>query len=84
MEFKEEDYAFDFGFTAVTEQELSVVSDAKSEAEETSEKLLALRKMIQPLLENLKKNPEKDYIYWPNRTATIDAFIEKINKIETI
>ena len=36
---------------------------------------------ILPLLHNLKKNPEKDYIFWPNRTAKIDAFEDKIAKI---
>jgi len=37
--------------------------------------------MILPLLLNLKKNPDKAYIHWPNRTAVIDKQIEKITAI---
>jgi hypothetical protein len=40
-----------------------------------------LRDMIMPLLNNLKKNPEKDIIHWPNRAEKIDAFIKKMNKL---
>mgnify|MGYP001319614716 CR=1 FL=1 len=41
-------------------------------------KLKDVELLILPLLQNLKKNPEKDYIHWPNRTAIIDKQIEKI------
>jgi hypothetical protein len=37
--------------------------------------------LILPLLLNLKKNPEKDYIHWPNRTVIIDKQIEKIKAV---
>ena len=37
--------------------------------------------MILPLLLNLKKNPEKAYIHWPNRGPVIDKQIEKITKV---
>ena len=30
---------------------------------------------------NFKKNPDKAYIHWPNRTAVIDKQIEKILKV---
>ena len=30
------------------------------------------------ILSNLKKNPEKDYIYWPKRTEKVEAFEELI------
>ena len=36
---------------------------------------------ITPLLANLKKNPEKEYIYWPNRTIKIEQFENIITKI---
>jgi hypothetical protein len=45
---------------------------------ETSEKLLELEKMIIPLLVNLMKNPDKEYIYWPNRKDKIQEQIDKI------
>ena len=75
---------FDFGFTAVDEDELEVVQQAKttaSEAEHTSDKLNNLYNAILPLLANLKKNPEKDYIYWPNRVDKVEQFEELIANI---
>ena len=41
-------------------------------------KLVALEKMILPLLVNLSKNPEKDTIKWPGRAPIIEKQIEKI------
>lgn len=40
--------------------------------------LKTVERMIMPLLVNLMKNPEKDYIKWPNRTAMIEKFIEQL------
>lgn len=68
---------FDFGFTTVTEEELEVVQNAGK----TEEKIDKLYKAIQPLLENLKANPDKDYIYWPNRVAKINEFQNMIKRI---
>jgi hypothetical protein len=45
---------------------------------ETSEKLLELEKMIIPLLVNLMKNSDKEYIYWPNRKDKLQEQIDKI------
>jgi len=77
--------AFDFGFTAVDENELEAVQKLSSEAstvsaaaEENEEKLNKLYNAILPLLSNLKANPEKDYIYWPNRTEKVEAFEDHI------
>lgn len=68
---------FDFGFTAVDEGELEVVQQAQKvavEAEGTADKLDKLYGAILPLLNNLKANPEKDYIYWPNRIEKVEQF----------
>lgn len=72
---------FDFGFTAVDEEELEVVQNAKSTADEvattaeaTQNKLDRLYNSIQGLLTNLKKNPEKEYILWPDRLTKVEAF----------
>ena len=46
--------------------------------EQYKQKLNKLELMIIPLLTNLKKNPEKEYIFWPNRTTVLDSQIEKI------
>ena len=41
----------------------------------------ALYKLIMPLLLNLQKDPEKEYILWPDRSKKMTAFIDKVNKI---
>ena len=79
---------FDFGFTAVDETELEAVQKATTEAKEvastattTQEKLVKLYNAITPLLNNLKKNPEKEYILWPDRLAKVEAFETHLQKI---
>ena len=79
---------FDFGFTAVDENELEAVQKASSKIESTSskaedleDKLNNLYNAILPLLSNLKKTPEKEYILWPNRTEKIEEFEDHISKI---
>jgi hypothetical protein len=46
--------------------------------EEANTKLTELEQIIMPLLVNLMKNPEKEYIYWPNRTDKIQEQIDRI------
>jgi peptidoglycan hydrolase CwlO-like protein len=79
---------FDFGFTAVTEDELDAVQQANqtiqsvsADVSTTQQKLDKLYNAIQPLLSNLKKNPEKDYIYWPNRLQKVEQFEDYIQGI---
>jgi hypothetical protein len=35
-----------------------------------------------PLLNNLAKNPENEYILWPNRVAKIDEFKKKLLSLQ--
>jgi len=42
------------------------------------DKLKKLEGLIMPLLANLLKNPEKDFIKWPNRKPVIEAQMSKI------
>ena len=79
---------FDFGFTAVDEDELQAVqqtaalaSDAEQLATTTQERLDKLYNAIIPLLNNLKKNPEKDYILWPNRLEKVEEFETHLQEI---
>jgi hypothetical protein len=75
---------FDFGFTIVDEQELESVQQVEqltSAASDTQDRLDNLYNAIQPLLANLKSNPEKDYILWPNRLDKIEEFEEYILNI---
>ena len=48
---------------------------------DVASKLKEVEDLILPLLYNLMKNPEKEYIHWPNRTPIIDAQIDKITAI---
>lgn len=79
---------FDFGFTAVDEEELQAVqktaalaSDAEQLALTTQERLDKLYNAVVPLLNNLKKNPEKEYILWPNRLQKVEEFEDHLQKI---
>ena len=81
---------FDFGFTAVDEEELEAVQKvtkkaeaSQTEASSAQERLDKLYNSITPLLNNLKKNPEKEYILWPNRLEKVEQFEDHIQKIYT-
>ena len=78
----------DFGFTAVDEDELEAVQKvakkaeaSQTEASSAQEKLDKLYNAITPLLNNLKMNPEKEYILWPNRLEKVEQFEDHIQKI---
>lgn len=78
------DEIFDFGFTAIDESELEQVQYAveiESKVQSTQDKLDKLYNAIIPLLNNLKRNPEKEYIYWPDRLAKVEAFENQLFKI---
>ena len=79
---------FDFGFTLVDEDELESVHAAQAETGQYSDEIDELRERldrlfnaIQPLLTNLKANPEKEYIAWPNRLEKIEEFETHIQNI---
>ena len=82
------DELFDFGFTAVDETELEAVQQAAQTvntvtqtSQQMEDKINRLYNAILPLLSNLKKNPEKEYIYWPNRVGKIEQFEAHISAI---
>jgi hypothetical protein len=82
------DESFDFGFSIVTEEELAVVQQAQEKlittettVTDTKAKLDKIYNAIQPLLNNLKKNPEKNYILWPNRIKKIEEFQDHLDSI---
>jgi hypothetical protein len=84
---------FDFGFSAVSEDDLKALErqlqaqveqkDAALEltAKSYEEKLNTLYKMVLPLLKNLAKDSDKDYIYWPDRQKKMTEFIKKIDTL---
>jgi hypothetical protein len=65
------------------EEQSRVVQQTAKKMEETSQqlqdKLMGLRAMVMPLLNNLAKDPEKTYVLWPDRADKIKAFIKKVD-----
>lgn len=73
---------YDIESRILTADQTLMISEHKRLVEmEVSEKLKQVEDLILPLLYNLMKNPEKEYIHWPNRIPIIDAQIEKITAI---
>lgn len=66
---------FDFGFST----DVNVVD--RGEMDQISNVAEEIRSAIQPLLDNLRKNPENDYINWPNRVEKIDEFEKHLDNI---
>ena len=91
-------YTFDFGFSAVDEDELKRLTGAEQETEELSKLLdeqannaelykdtvVQIEQMITPLFNNLMLNPDKNYIYWPNRVEKMKEFKAHLNELFTI
>jgi hypothetical protein len=51
----------------------------KAELEEVyKDQMKKLEKLVLPLLHNLMKNPENEYIKWPNRTKIVQQQINRI------
>lgn len=83
--------SFDFGFTALDEEELDVVQNAtqtatelegvRAELTEAQATIAKLHESILPLLNNLSANPEKSYIYWADRLEKIEQFRDHLQKI---
>jgi hypothetical protein len=65
---------FDFGFTAVDFDPTAV----QAEVDTAQNKLQQVESLMLPLLRNLMKNPEKEYIHWPNRAPIIQKQIDRI------
>ena len=86
----------DFGFSLVSEDELKaheaelkkqieqqskVVEQVQQSAIVVQDKLHQLRDMIMPLLKNLAKDPDKEYILWPDRAKKVAAFMQQVEKV---
>jgi|11_taG_2_1085331.scaffolds.fasta_scaffold47597_3 hypothetical protein len=81
----------DFGFTVVDEKDLeayqqaeelsTTIVKASAAAKATEKKIDDLYNAIQPLLNNLKLNPSKEYILWPDRKQKVEEFEAYLKKI---
>lgn len=73
---------YDLEARLLTVDQSTLITEHKRLVEmEVAEKLKQVEDLILPLMYNLMKNPEKEYIHWPNRTPIIDNQIEKITAI---
>ena len=57
---------------------LGLDAERQNMTTEVKANLKELEQLIMPLLVNLMKNPEKEYIYWPNRTSKIQDQIDRV------
>lgn len=83
-DFKDEIMAklYDIENRILSSDNSGMINEHRSLVEQdVATKLRDIEDLIMPLLLNLKKNPEKDYIHWPNRTTIIDKQIEKIKAV---
>ena len=72
----------DFGFTAMDADELASVDTKIVETTTTAKAVIEkLYNFVRPLLENLAKDSDKDYIYWPNR---LDILTKKLKELDDI
>ena len=84
---KEEDLlaSHDFGFSFTDDKEVKNLKNKKVNLEEGNQDLQSrldlMKAAIMPLLNNLKQNPDKPNIVWPNRVKKIDEFIRKLEDI---
>jgi uncharacterized coiled-coil DUF342 family protein len=82
---------YDFGFTTLDEEEILSTKTSFEEIQESNQELhkvinsyeksiKEIEKLIKPLLNNLLKNPEKEYIKWPNREEKLKKVMEKLEE----
>ena len=77
---KQDTFSDDFSFGFADDVE---VSEASGATDDLKDQMGKLEKLILPILYNLKKNPEKDYIVWDGakRAAACEAQIQRILEI---
>ena len=73
----------DFGFTAMDADELASVDTKIIEKTTTATEVInKLDDFVRPLLENIAKDSDKDYIYWPNRVDIINKKLKELDDIQ--
>ena len=73
----------DFGFTAVDADELASIDTKIVEKTTTATEVInKLDNFVRTLLENLAKDSDKDYIYWPNRVDIINKKLKELDEIQ--
>jgi hypothetical protein len=82
--------ADDFGFSLVSKEEMEareqkVADEAAAphiaRAGDAEERLESVMKLVLPFLNNLAKDDNKEYIYWPDRPKKMRDFISKLRQV---
>jgi hypothetical protein len=69
------DETFDFGFTAISSEEIAKEHSA-------DDRLTAIYKLVNPLIQNLLKDADtKDMIKWPNRKDQLIKFQRRLKEL---
>lgn len=78
----------DFGFTFATSDdvldETPEYSSVQEQVNDLKQRLYAVNKIYMPLLENLNKDPDKDFIKWPGRKTVLDKHITKLKALTNV
>jgi hypothetical protein len=78
----------DFGFSFADEEELVKVNvqyaNLADEVSDLRKRLIALRHVFLPLLENLNREPDKPMIKWIGRKEVIDKQIKNLKDLTDI
>lgn len=71
------DDEYDFGYTEFFTKDDVV----KYAGKQDNDKLEKSMKLMMTFLNNLKMNPEKEFLHWPDRAKKVDELIEKLKAI---
>lgn len=78
----------DFGFTFASSDdvldETPEYSSVQEQVNDLKQRLYAINKIYMPLLENLNKDPDKDFIKWPGRKLVLDKQIAKLKSLTNV
>lgn len=74
------DESYDFGFSAVSDDDLQKLKEEETGKKPLQDRLDAVYSSIMPLLDNLEKDSDKPNIYWPDRDKKISEFKQKLEK----
>ncbi len=72
---------YDFGFSFTDEKEIFNKSPEIQQNLKWEERYNVLLGKFIDFLKSLKKNPEKDHIYWPNRIEKINQYIKHLERV---
>ena len=80
--------AEDFGFSFKDEKEFDKIqvhyASLADEVTDLRKRLVALRTIFLPLLEDLNREPEKALIKWPGRKPIIDKQIQNLKSLTDV